>query len=108
MYEFDCDKLLFFDAGYFTAPVQGIYYFSFSSFCWPPPEGTCGGNLYQNGNQIVSWYGFSQNHPTSVSNSAILQLQVGDNVNVCLWSNQMINDNVNRYSTFSGFLIFSV
>lgn len=101
------DILLLLDAGYFTAPVQGVYYFTFTSFCWENGEG-CGGSLYQNANRILSWYGHSPRHPTTGSNSAILQLQVGDNVSVRLWSNRIISDNVNKYSSFSGFLLFPV
>ncbi|KAF3697759.1 Complement C1q-like protein 2 C1q and tumor necrosis factor-related protein 10 [Channa argus] len=91
--------------GYFTAPVRGVYYFAFTSICWASSESS-GGSLYKNGKHIVSWYGFSKNHPTSGSNSAILMLQAGDMVNVHLWSKQMISDNENNYSTFSGFLLF--
>uniref|UniRef100_A0A8C4DUC8 C1q domain-containing protein n=1 Tax=Dicentrarchus labrax TaxID=13489 RepID=A0A8C4DUC8_DICLA len=94
--------------GYFTAPVRGIYYFTFTSFCWEGRTASCGGSLYRNENQIVSWYNVNQNHPSSGSNSAILQLQVGDYVNVRLWHNRVISDNVNKYSTFSGFLLFAV
>ncbi|XP_075948307.1 uncharacterized protein LOC142950629 [Anarhichas minor] len=90
--------------GYFTAPMQGAYYFTFTSFVW---SGSSGGSLYRNGNQIVSWYG-TLNHSRSRSNSAILQLQVGDHVNVRLWGNRMISGHPNHYSTFSGFLIFPV
>uniref|UniRef100_A0A3Q3C8B8 Uncharacterized LOC106632398 n=1 Tax=Haplochromis burtoni TaxID=8153 RepID=A0A3Q3C8B8_HAPBU len=97
---------LFFDAGYFTAPVQGVYYFTFSSFRWGRKTGTSGGSLYHNGNQIVSWYGHSQAHPISASNSAVLMLQVRDKVNVRLWENQQISDNENKYCTFTGFLLF--
>ncbi|XP_027893833.1 complement C1q-like protein 2 [Xiphophorus couchianus] len=90
--------------GYFTAPVRGIYYFSFSSFCWPG-DGTSGGSLYRNENQVVSWYGYTKTAPVSGSNSAILLLQAGDMVNVRLWNGRKISDNGNKYSTFSGFLL---
>ncbi|XP_030609378.1 complement C1q tumor necrosis factor-related protein 6-like [Archocentrus centrarchus] len=92
--------------GYFTAPVKGVYYFTFSSFWWGAKTGTSGGSLHHNGNRIVSWYGHSQAHPISGSNSAILLLQVGDKINVRLWENRQLSDNVNKYCTFSGFLLF--
>ncbi|XP_074480747.1 uncharacterized protein LOC141761311 [Sebastes fasciatus] len=93
--------------GYFTAPVQGVYYFTFSSFYWGG-DGTTGGSLYRNSQRLVSWYGHAPNHPLSGSNTAILHLQVGDHVNVRLWKGLRISDNVNKYSTFSGFLLFPV
>ncbi|KAM8746817.1 complement C1q-like protein 2 [Acanthopagrus schlegelii] len=96
------------DTGYFTAPVRGVYYFSFTSFWWGANPGSCGGSLYQNGNKVVSWYVTNSNHASSGSNSAVLQLQVGDNVNVRLWNNRRISDNGNKYSSFSGFLLFPV
>lgn len=99
---------MLFDAGYFTAPVRGVYYFSFTSFWWGANPGSCGGSLYKNGNKIVSWYVTNSNHASSGSNSAVLQLQVGDNVNVRLWNNRRISDNTNKYSSFSGFLLFPV
>ena len=102
------DLLLSFDAGYFTAPVRGVYYFSFTSFWWGANPGSCGGSLYKNGNKVVSWYVTNSNHASSGSNSAVLQLQVGDNVNVRLWNNRRISDNGNKYSSFSGFLLFPV
>ncbi|XP_035771613.1 cerebellin 11 [Neolamprologus brichardi] len=92
--------------GYFTAPVQGVYYFTFSSFWWGGNTGNSGGSLYHNGNPIVSWYGYSRAHPISGSNSAVLMLQVGDMVNVRLWGNRQISDNGNKYCTFTGFLLF--
>ncbi|CAK6975538.1 collagen alpha-1(X) chain-like [Scomber scombrus] len=92
--------------GYFTAPVPGAYYFSFTSYWWGG-NGSTGGSLFRNGYQVVSWYR-DQPHNTSGSNSAILLLQVGDKVNVRLWEGQKISDNGNNYSSFSGFLIFPV
>uniref|UniRef100_A0A3Q1I5L1 C1q domain-containing protein n=1 Tax=Anabas testudineus TaxID=64144 RepID=A0A3Q1I5L1_ANATE len=91
--------------GYFTAPVRGVYYFTFNSFCWEN-SGSCGGSLYKNENHIVSWFRNNPNHPTSGSNMVALLLEVGDLVNVRLWSNMIISDNANRYTTFSGFLLF--
>ncbi|XP_042258009.1 complement C1q-like protein 4 [Thunnus maccoyii] len=93
--------------GYFTAPVPGVYYFSFTSYWWGG-DGSSGGSLYHNGYQVVSWYNCEQPHNTSGSNSAVLHLQVGDKVNVRLWEGLKISDNVNNYSSFSGFLLFPI
>uniref|UniRef100_A0A3P8RQ92 C1q domain-containing protein n=1 Tax=Amphiprion percula TaxID=161767 RepID=A0A3P8RQ92_AMPPE len=94
--------------GFFTAPVRGVYYFTFTFFCWAQSQQTCGGSLYHNGNKMTSWYGFSRSNPSSGSNNAILLLQAGDHVNVCLWADRVVSDNLNRYSTFSGFLLYSM
>ncbi|XP_023130807.2 complement C1q-like protein 2 [Amphiprion ocellaris] len=94
--------------GFFTAPVRGVYYFTFTFFCWAQSQQTCGGSLYHNGNKMTSWYGFSRSNPSSGSNNAILLLQAGDHVNVRLWADRVVSDNVNRYSTFSGFLLYSM
>ncbi|KAI4808619.1 hypothetical protein KUCAC02_000672 [Chaenocephalus aceratus] len=92
-------------SGYFTAPVQGVYYFTFTSFCWAGNE-NCGSSLFLNENQVVSWYGSDDHNPQSGSNSAVVQLQVGDNVSVRVWHNSRISDNVNKYCSFSGFWLF--
>lgn len=91
--------------GYFTAPVSGVYYFSFTSFFWGG-KGTTSGSLYHNGHAVVSWYSQISPYPTSGSNSAFLLLRAGDKVNVCLWPNAKLSDNVNKYSSFSGVLLF--
>lgn len=97
--------LCYFSAGYFTAPVQGVYYFTFTSHCWHGNE-DCGSSLLLNENKVVSWYGSDDHNPQSGSNSAVLQLQVGDNVSVRVWHNRRISDNHNRYCSFSGFWLF--
>uniref|UniRef100_A0A673C8H7 C1q domain-containing protein n=1 Tax=Sphaeramia orbicularis TaxID=375764 RepID=A0A673C8H7_9TELE len=93
--------------GYFIAPVNGVYYFSFTSYFWAS-EGATGGSLYQNGHKVVSWYGFSKVHDVSQSNSAVLLLRAGDAVNVRVWAGYQIGDNANRYCSFNGFLLFSM
>ncbi|KAF7654663.1 hypothetical protein LDENG_00066260 [Lucifuga dentata] len=91
-------------SGYFTAPVQGLHYFTFNSFDWSDVK-TTGGSLSKNGQQVVSWY-YGTSGESSSSNSAILVLQAGDQVNVVVWQDRRISDNGHYYSSFSGFLIF--
>lgn len=93
--------------GIFTAPVKGVYSFSFTSFFWGGSE-TSGGALRHNGARVVSWYSNSARHAASGSNSAVLMLEAGDKVNVYLWTGRTIADNSAKYSTFSGFLLYTL
>lgn len=94
--------------GFFTAPVKGVYYFRFT-ICGETNKGTMGVQLFHNGKSIMfnlqtryNWY-FEY-----LSNAVILELNVGDEVNLILPENNSIYDNLNNHSTFSGFLLFSV
>ena len=88
--------------GMFTALVRGIYHFTFTAFDWD----VTGGSLTKNGQKIVSWYDNGKGSANPSSNSATLMLEVGEQVNVMLWKGLQISDNVNHYSSFSGFLLF--
>ncbi|XP_039670815.1 complement C1q-like protein 2 isoform X1 [Perca fluviatilis] len=91
--------------GIFTAPVKGIYYFSFSGHnLSSKPMGL---RLMKNGVQMVTVY----NHPAgnrheTATNGMTLQLEVGDQVYMRLRSNTWIVDNGNNHSTFIGHLLF--
>ncbi|KAK2822341.1 hypothetical protein Q5P01_022406 [Channa striata] len=91
--------------GVFTAPVKGIYYFSFSgSNISTKPMGL---RLMKNGEQMVTVY----NHPAgdryeTATNGMILQLEAGDHVYMRLRENTWIFDNNNNHSTFIGHLLF--
>lgn len=91
--------------GFFIAPVDGMYFFSFTSYFWPA-EGITAGSLFHNGHRVVSWHGYSKEQPLSQSNSAVLLLRQGDAVNVRVWAGYIIGDNLNNYCSFSGFLLF--
>ncbi|KAK2822340.1 hypothetical protein Q5P01_022405 [Channa striata] len=91
--------------GIFTAPVKGIYYFSFSghNFSTKP----MGLRLMKNGVQMVTMF----NHPAgnrheTGTNGMILQLEAGDHVYMRLRENTWIFDNINNHSTFIGHLLF--
>lgn len=95
------------NSGIFTAPVNGVYYFSFSTYGYNTH--VMGAILLKNNVRQISTY----DSPTtdgsdSSSNAAVLQLAAGDKVNVELWDDGRVYDNLNGHTTFSGFLLFPV
>ncbi|XP_030258730.1 complement C1q-like protein 4 [Sparus aurata] len=91
--------------GIFTAPVKGVYYFSFSGHNHSSKP--MGLSLTKNGVKMVIVY----NHPAgrryeTATNGMTLQLEVGDQVYMRLWAHTWIFDNTNRHSTFIGHLLF--
>ncbi|XP_061109816.1 complement C1q-like protein 2 [Conger conger] len=95
--------------GIFKAPVRGAYYFTFTVFISTERGSVAGIDLCKNGVSIVSsvlWMNIP-NHEYS-TNTAILQLEEGDQVSMRLPKDHTIyDDEVNR-CTFSGFLLFSL
>ncbi|XP_007568027.2 cerebellin-4-like [Poecilia formosa] len=91
--------------GIFTAPVKGVYYFSFSGHNLSThPMGL---RLMKNGEQMVTVY----NHPfgnrfETATNGMTLQLEVGDQVYMRLRENTWIVGSSNDHSTFIGHLLF--
>ncbi|XP_049888903.1 complement C1q-like protein 2 [Epinephelus moara] len=91
--------------GIFTAPVRGIYYFSFSG--QNISTRTMGLQLMKNGVHMVSvWNHVAGHRHETVTNGMTLQLEVGDQVYMRLWGNTWIFDNYNNHSTFIGHLLF--
>ncbi|XP_060939595.1 complement C1q-like protein 2 [Limanda limanda] len=91
--------------GIFCAPVQGMYYFSFSGH--NQSHKPMGLRLMKNGVQIVTVY----NHPLgnrydTGTNGMTIHLNVGDQVYERLRENTWIFDNDNNHSTFIGHLLF--
>uniref|UniRef100_A0A4W6EF12 C1q domain-containing protein n=1 Tax=Lates calcarifer TaxID=8187 RepID=A0A4W6EF12_LATCA len=91
--------------GVFTAPVNGLYYFSFSTYGYNTH--VMGAILMKNGVRQISTYDYtSVDGSDSSSNAAVLQLAAGDKVHMELWDNGRVFDNLNGHTTFSGFLLF--
>ncbi|TKS93146.1 Complement C1q-like protein 4 C1q and tumor necrosis factor-related protein 11 [Collichthys lucidus] len=86
--------------GIFTAPNKGVYHFTFMTFgysCY-----TSGAMLLKNGHLQVSTYEFKgQDTTDTTSNTVILELNVGETVNIMLWTGGKVYTSV-----FSGFLVF--
>ncbi|XP_024292153.1 complement C1q-like protein 2 [Oncorhynchus tshawytscha] len=95
--------------GIFTAPVRGLYHFTFTAFDWGWTTMT-GASLRRNGQVMVSVYDEKERGSSeSSSNSATFLLQVGEQVYVALWRHgYRISDNENHYSSFNGFLLFPI
>ncbi|XP_062420270.1 cerebellin 11 [Pungitius pungitius] len=93
--------------GIFTAPVGGLYFFSFSTYGYNTHA--MGALLMKNGvSQISTYDGPTSDGSDSSSNAVALQLAAGDVVHMQLWDNGRVYDNLNGHTTFSGFLVFPV
>ncbi|XP_063324471.1 uncharacterized protein LOC134623221 [Pelmatolapia mariae] len=88
--------------GIFTAPVKGVYQFTFMTFGYYTY--TSGAILVKNGHYQVSTWDFTgPDTSDTTSNTVILELDVKDCVNIILWRGGKVHTSV-----FSGFLIFPV
>uniref|UniRef100_A0A671Y0Q8 Complement C1q-like protein 2 n=1 Tax=Sparus aurata TaxID=8175 RepID=A0A671Y0Q8_SPAAU len=91
--------------GIFTAPVRGVYYFSFSGH--NVSSRPMGLRLMKNGVQMVTVYNHAAgNRAETATNGMTLQLEVGDQVYMRLRAHTWIYDNSNNHSTFIGHLLF--
>ncbi|KAI8500952.1 positive regulation of adiponectin secretion [Branchiostoma belcheri] len=96
------------ETGKFVTEVGGVYFFTFTGMTRNVARKDYFLRLMKNGEKMVGLYEIngSQAHHQSSSNSAILQLQPGDEVYVLLRSGSYsLYSNEHRYLTFSGYLI---
>uniref|UniRef100_A0A3P9NBA7 Complement C1q-like protein 2 n=1 Tax=Poecilia reticulata TaxID=8081 RepID=A0A3P9NBA7_POERE len=94
-------------AGVFTAPVTGLYFFSFTAADYL--KGYMGLYLYRN-EQPVSFSLDLNDHGgyTSMTSAVALQLDRGDQVRLALPASYRLYDDSRNFSVFSGFLLFPV
>ncbi|XP_029929907.1 complement C1q-like protein 2 [Myripristis murdjan] len=93
--------------GIFTAPVKGVYYFSFSGH--NISSRSMGLQLRKNGGLVATVYNHAAgNRHETATNGMTLQLEVGDQVYMRLMTNTWIFDNGNLHSTFTGFLLYAL
>lgn len=90
--------------GFFTAPVNGVYYLQFT-VCGNQP-GFMGVFLIKNNQKIihnVEWKEYAGLQ--YFTKSLVLELKAGDEIHLVLPTGDSVFDNGNNQSTFSGFLL---
>uniref|UniRef100_A0A4W5NEG3 C1q domain-containing protein n=1 Tax=Hucho hucho TaxID=62062 RepID=A0A4W5NEG3_9TELE len=93
--------------GIFTAPVRGVYHFSFTMGDFL--ETTMGLSLFKNEQQIIHSGEVGDHRQFRyASNAVILQLEVRDVIFMQLPANYRIYDDSNHRNTFTGILLFPV
>ena len=102
-----CDLLFFSHSGFFTAPVKGVYDFSFYIY-GQGNSNHMGALLRRKGTNLVMAYTVLDRGFINSSNGVSVLLEVGDVVDVFLPANHRILDNANHHSTFRGHLLFPV
>ncbi|KAK7884112.1 hypothetical protein WMY93_027235 [Mugilogobius chulae] len=89
--------------GVFTAPVKGVYYFTFTGFNHMGQPSAIA--MFHNDRRII--YNWGQNSEFMYySNARVIQMEKGDVLYMQLPTNHQLYDNGNNYSTLSGFLLF--
>ncbi|XP_056867499.1 EMILIN-1-A-like isoform X2 [Takifugu flavidus] len=93
--------------GVFTAPVRGLYFFSFTAGDYL--RGYTGLYLYRNNKPVLFNLGLN-NHGghASMSSGVVLMLEEGDVVCLHLPASYRLYDDSQNLSCFSGFLLFSL
>ncbi|XP_032939310.1 complement C1q-like protein 4 [Catharus ustulatus] len=94
-------------SGKFTCPLAGIYFFTYHVLMRGGDGTSMWADLMKNGQVRASAIAqdADQNYDYA-SNSVILHLDVGDEVFVKLDGGKVHGGNTNKYSTFSGFIIY--
>ncbi|XP_078265759.1 uncharacterized protein LOC144598966 [Rhinoraja longicauda] len=91
--------------GRFNAPIAGVYFFIFNMMKHEDVEETTV-YLMHNGNAIITMFSSeSKGKHDTAGNSGVLKLDTGDEVWLRMGNGALHGDH-QRYSTFSGFLLF--
>lgn len=96
-----------FAPGVFTAPVRGLYFFSFSVTDYL--KGYTGVFLHRNEQPAIFNLGLNDHGGyASMSNGVVLALEEGDMIRLRLPASYRLYDDSRNFSVFSGFLLFPV
>ncbi|XP_036453013.1 complement C1q-like protein 2 [Colossoma macropomum] len=93
--------------GIFTAPVGGLYSFSFSGATWTQTD--LKQELHMNKKRVTTIYGSGGGRFVAASKSITLQLNQGDTVYVVIKKESSAFENRDykkNHNTFSGFLLY--
>ncbi|XP_048012848.1 uncharacterized protein LOC125246040 [Megalobrama amblycephala] len=91
--------------GIFTAPVKGVYVFTFSVYAHGQSN-AASAYLMKNGQHAIVAFAQQNQGALNSSKGVVLVLEVGDVVYVRLRPNGKIQDNGNNHNTFSGYILF--
>ncbi|XP_026060889.1 cerebellin 13 [Carassius auratus] len=94
------------NTGIFKAPVNGVYFFRFYAHAHTPTQMAV--SLHKNDQLQCSVFSQKPFSNANGSNGVVLSLQKGDEVYTQLWKNSWVYDDGNSYTSFSGFLLFSL
>lgn len=107
------ENLLIFLTGMFTAPVKGVYFFTFVIFKPRDPSNSASGvKLMKNGEIMVSatdnvpGHKDTEDTEDTTSNSVIIELDALDQVYIVMHGGRSIYVDGGRRSTFSGHLLY--
>uniref|UniRef100_A0AAY5E9V2 C1q domain-containing protein n=1 Tax=Electrophorus electricus TaxID=8005 RepID=A0AAY5E9V2_ELEEL len=96
--------------GIFTAPVKGVYFFTFTTYSWVS-EADIGVSLYRNNEEILLIWETQDrgDNEDYASNSAALILEQGDKVYMNLPKGFRVSSSTTtNIHTFSGFLLYQL
>lgn len=94
------------NTGIFTAPVKGVYYFSFSGHNLSTRA--MGLRLFKNGQSMVLAFNHAAgSRPETATHGMTLELEKGDQVYIRLIRDTWLFDNGNIHGTFIGHLLFA-
>ena len=95
--------VLLFHTGTFRAPNHGLYYFRFTANSY---DQTMGVKLFHNNKRIL-WNNLAMDiEDVFVSNALIVELHENDEVYMTLPAGTGLYDDSDKYTTFTGFLLF--